>query len=390
MVSGDWLAQAMQVVERARRDVRLTLPPGQHELFWSRLLERAELIPHRLTFHALLPATPLAGREVTRALAALFELESGRHTVSLAAADAPFPWFLLISDRETALGAVGDAYDGDDAYFVQVIDESARVQDLAASFDRRFAAGIAEPDISAWRQWLGEFPRSKAARSAVSMLERGRKKLDRVARRTIRTLPKRGFWIVKPSPAAWGLSEHEGEPFARWLKRGTIHLGWPKLADLFHGEFRRLPLRAFRERALKHYPEIEDSVRVRAVARAFFDTLHERDRVIAMDGWTAKQEAPVLVHGWGGVQGPVELREDAPWPICRAVRWRTAGVELPIKLVREATGKLSATYPLHRLTPEAFRDLVDAVENRRRRGASPQLSLTLDLFANGEEENRLL
>ncbi len=385
-MNGDWLAQSMERVQASQREVRMTLPPGQHALFWNMLLERARLIQDRLTFHMLLPADPVENEGLSLALDALLELEQTRHVVSLSAG-RPFPFFLLLTDRDAALAVVGDAFNGDDAPIVQSTDDIKRVTDFADSFDRRFDEGIREPDLAAWRTWLNEFPRRKDARSALSMLQRGRAKLERATRRSLKSLPKRRFWLIKPSPAAWGMEERDGLAFEFWLQHMSLHLGWPKLAASF-SKSKTIDLATVKKALAKTYSGVEDAARVRATADQFLHVMHERDRIIAMDGWTPAQETPVHVYAWGKIAGEATQTE-AAWPIARPVQWRELDLKIPVRVVRECTRLRSATYPLHRLPADAYRDLVTAAESRASKVSAPQLSLTLDLFANLDDQPQL-
>jgi hypothetical protein len=378
-VTGDWLALSMDRMQAAQREVRLTLPPGQDVVFWTTLLERARLIPERLSFHVLLPASIGESEKIAVALDALIDLETTRHVVSISMGST-FPFFLLLTDRDGALTAVGDAFNGDDAYVVQTTDDAQYIASLADSFDRRFEEGLNEPDMFSVKNWLVEFPRLKDARSALSMLQRGRSKLDRAISRTLKAVPRRQFWIIKPNPAAWGMMDDDGQPFDYWLKYASMHLGWPHLATDFS---RKKPATVETiSRALKKsYPQVSDAIRVRATADSFIQSMHERDRVIAMDGWTSKQESPVHVYAWGKIAGPADQTK-AAWPIARPVQWRELNLKVPVRIVRDCCDLRSATHPLHKLPADSFRALVEATESRAAKVSAPQLSLTLDLFAN--------
>ncbi|GBE30701.1 MAG TPA: hypothetical protein ENH10_01225 [Bacteroidetes bacterium] len=382
-MTGDWLALAMERVQAAKREVRLTLPPGQHSVFWTTLLERARLIPNRLTFHILLPENPSDNDGLGPALDALPDLDLTRHVVSLSAGK-PFPFFVLLTDRDAAMVTVGDAYNGDDITIVQTTDDVQYVADFVDSFDRRFADGVSEPDLFAWRDWLQVFPKRKEARSALSMLERGRKKLERTTRKTLGTLPRRRFWIIKPGAAAWGMEEKDGLPFEFWLKHFSMHLGWPGMAEFFHNN-PNLPHGKLRAALKRGRINITDITRMRATAHSFLNTMHERDRVIAMDGWTSKQKMRVQIYAWGKVSGNADLVK-AQWPLARPMQWRELDLRIPVRIVRECTGLKSATFPIHQVQSDAFRALMAATESRAANASAPQLSLTLDLFANKDNQ----
>jgi len=386
-VTGDWLTLAMDRMQAAQREVRLTIPPGQHSVFWNTLLERARLIPDRLSFHVLLPATVEADEDLSTAINALIDLETTRHVVSVSVGRV-FPFFLLITDRDGVMTTVGDAFNGDDATIVQTTDDPQYVSELADSFDRRFADGTNEPDLFALNEWLRAFPHKKDARSALSMLHRGQAKLDRAIQRSLKTLPRRQFWLIKPGPGAWGMQDDDGLSFDFWLKFASMHLGWPLLTRTF---LKRSTLKLDDVKAAlkKAYSEVHDADRVRATAHGFLHSMHERDRVIAMDGWTSKQDSPVRVYAWGKIAGSADQTK-AAWPIARPVQWRELNLRIPVRIVRDCTGLQSATHPLHRLPADAFRTLVEATEARAAKVSAPQLSLTLDLFANLEEQQRLL
>lgn len=388
--NGDWMALALDVLENARREVRLSLPPGQAKVFWPRFLERVNLLPptNALTIHVLLPSDPLADPGLLLALDALAELNRGRHAVVTAATPTPFPWFVLIADSDRALAAVGDAYAGDDIFLVQPLHDSERIQDLRESFDRRFHGGERDPDFAAWADWVRHFPTRREARVATKQLARGQARVADLARRVLKHVPKRRYWLIKPSPGAWGMAEGDGLPFEEWLANTALHMGWPALADLFGPDTEPDPERLIRALA-EHYPDVEDVVRVRAIARHMQRTMEPTDGVIAIDGWTSSQTSPVHVHAWGKVAGRMQ-RTKARWPWARPVRWRPASVEVPVERVRECLGLRAATYPLHQVSPEAFLALVEAVEARRENAAAPQLSLTLDLFPPSQDQSLLL
>jgi hypothetical protein len=386
-VTGDWLTLAMDRMQAAQREVRLTLPPGQHCVFWNTLLERARLIPDRLSFHVLLPATVEADEDLSTALNALIELESTRHVVSVSVGRV-FPFFLLVTDRDGVMTTVGDAFNGDDATIVQTTDDSQYVAELVDSFDRRFADGINEPDLFALVEWLKSFPHKKDARSALSMMHRGQAKLDRSIQRSLKNLPRRQFWLIKPSPGAWGMEDDDGLSFDFWLKFASMHLGWPALASTFKKRG-TVKLEEVKSALQKAYSEVHDAERVRATAQSFLHSMRERDRIIAMDGWTSKQDSVVNVFAWGKIAGAAD-KTKAAWPIARPVQWRELNLKIPVRIVRDCTGLQSATHPIHRLPADAFRSLVEATEARASKVSAPQLSLTLDLFANLEDQQRLL
>ena len=198
-----------------------------------------------------------------------------------------------------------------------------------------------------------------------------------------------------PRPDRRGRQGHPGAPdalhFGDWVRERLVALGYPAIAG--HLAEKGLPKReVFRKWLADAYPTLRDLDRAYATSRAFVDRMHRGDRLVAIEGWTARQEQRVLFHGWARVEGSVELagRSGHSWPLIRPAFWVHLEVLLRVDAVREATGLDSSTYPIHRIDGMAFRRLVELAEETWRSEGRSQLALELKLPNNGFGQQEIL
>jgi len=385
------MALALERFQSASRTVRLTLPPGRHEKFWDRMVELAVQKQRGLAITVLLPSSPLNATPMFPALRALSELEKSGHEVGWSVNDG-LPYSLLVIDDLWALIVTGDPDNDDKSGYVRLTDDIDEVRPLRDAFDRRVARGVGGLDPLALSKWIEQAPYRKRTRTAIAAIHRGERKLSASIRSELKKIPRRGFWIVKPHDSAYGMSEPPGQMhWANWIRSESVAVGFPLVASLFsEGAFpqKNLFVRKLRE----YYPIYRDATRAYATFRHFIRDMRPGDRVASMDGWTSSQTQPVRFHGWGRVEGESELNDElkAGWPLSRKCDWQRYEVEIPIVAVREATGLISCTFPIHRLDGHAFRSLVDLAEEVLRSVGQNQLSLELALMERLNSQQELL
>ncbi len=374
----DWMALAFERFQSASRSLRLTLPPGRHEVFWPRFVDLLRMKNRGLTVTLLLDPDPSRPEALRAALEALPELEAGEHEVSWSAAKG-LPFFLAVVDDLWSLVVAGDPDSGEGVGYVRLTDDIEETAPLRFAFDRRAAEGIWGLDPSAWLEWLRHAPGRRRTGIPLAALHRGRERLERAVRRDLRRLPRRSCWLIKVRDSAYGLPEPPGgHHWLDWVREERMALGWPKLTGEVNPQ--RPPDRErFAKHFARHYPGLHDAERAYAALRHFIAGMLDGDRVAAMEGWTAKQTSPVRFHGWTRVAGPAAVTADAAWPLGRPARWHKYGLDLPVNAVRQATGLQSATHPLHRLHPAAYRGLVALAEEVRRAHGDTQLLLEIAL-----------
>ncbi|MCB2199633.1 hypothetical protein KQI63_09525 [bacterium] len=388
-MTGDWMALVFERLQSASRSVRLTLPPTHHERFWARFLELAQVKQSGLAITLLLPQWPEPIEPITALLKILPDLELTSHELSWSAAK-PLPYSLCVVDDLSALFVAGnpDAQDGTGYWrFTEDTDETRGLRD---AFDRRAASGTWGLDPTSWMEWLEQVAHRKVTRTALGSLHRGERKLAGATARALKTLPKRGFWLIKPRDSAYGLAEPPGIlHWGQWVHHSHLAIGWPELADAFYRRG-KLPKRAdFVKWMIEHYPGFRDRDRAYATARAFIEQMRTGDRIAAVDGWTAKQASPVRFHGWGRIHGEPELEQDgARWPLTRPAHWQRFEVELPVEAVRAVTQLDSCTYPIHRIDGPQFSRLTELADDVRRTTADSQITLDLSFMGriNGQQD----
>jgi len=385
------MSLALERFQSATRTVRLTLPPARHDRFWERLVELAVMKRRGLTITLLLPIRPADPESLRPALKALKEIERSGHEVGWAAND-PLPFSLLVVDDLWALIVAGDPDAEDGSGYLRLTEAAEEVRPVRDAFDRRVARGIGGLDPAAWLEWLEQSPYRKQTRVALAALHRGDRRLGVVARRLLKKLPRRGFWLVKPHDSAYGMSEPPGTMhWGEWIRQERVSMGLPALADLLAGA--NFPTRsAFQKRLHAEYPGYRDASRAFATARHFVVDMLPGDRVAAVDGWTSAQALPVRFHGWGRIEGGVEIRDGNKkvWRVGRKTDWQRYEVDIPIVAVREATGLQSCTFPIHRLGGHAFRSLADLAEEVLRSVGQSQLNLELTLMDRLSRQQELL
>ena len=388
-MAGDWMALALERLQSATRSVRLTLPPHSHERFWQRFLELAQLKQSGLAITLLLPQSPEDAAAIAEVLKILPLLEQTQHEIRWSATQ-PLPYALFVVDDLSALLIAGNPDSTDGSGYWRFTEETEETRRLRDAFDRRAAQGTWGIDPVAWREWLEQVPHKKATRTALGALHRGERKLNGATARALRTLPKRGFWLIKPRDSAYGLAEPPGIlHWGQWVHNSHLAIGWPELAEEFYGQG-KLPKRAeFLKWMKQEHPGFRDRARAYATARAFLEDMRIGDRAAAVDGWTVKQASPVRFHGWGRILGkPVLERNGARWPLIRSARWQRFEVELPVEAVRVVTGLESCTYPIHHIDSLAFSRLLDLAVDVRRATADSQITLDLSFMGriNGQQD----
>ncbi len=380
MQATDWMALAFERFQSAVRTVRLTLPPGRHAEFWSRLLELAQLKRRGLVITVLIDDDLINEDAIRIALQTIPELDQCGHEISWVIAET-LPYRLFIVDDAWALVVCGDPDDPNDGAFARLTDNADEATRLREAFDRRAGSGQWDVAPGSWLEWLDKAPHRPPTKSALAALHRHSYRLHRAVVRSLKQMPKRSCWLLKPRDSAYGIPEPPGgHQWLEWREHNLMALGWPLLVEPL-GLPKMPSRRAFVSKFSSIYHHQQNTIRAYATIRHFVEDMRVGDRAVAVEGWTAHQNTPVRFHGWTHIEGAPEInRQASEWPLVRRADWRRYELDLPIEAVRAATGLESATYPLHKLETGAFRRLVALAEEVRRNKGDSQLLLDLALM----------
>ncbi len=371
------MALAFARFQSASRSLRITLPPGQDDLFWSRLVELTEIRQRGLTIILLLDTDLTNPGRLLRALEALPELETNGHEVSWSAAPG-LPYSLFVIDDLSALLVAGNPEEEEGSAYVRFTEETEEARALCEAFDRRAAEGFWGVDPAAWSLYIRQAAHKTTTRRAIAALKRNRVRLGKTVRRELKRLPRRSCWLIKSRDSAYGLPEPPGgNHWLEWVQRQRLAVGWPNLAESLN--LQKLPSRkSFTRLFRKEYPGISDADRAHATLRHFITEMLPGDRVAAVEGWTSTQVVPVRFHGWTRITGHAKMDEfTGTWKLVREAAWYRYELDLPVTAVRDATGLISATHPIHRLNIESFRRLLALAEEARRSLGDSQMLLDL-------------
>jgi hypothetical protein len=390
-LSGDWMALAFERFQNATRSVRLTLPPGRDEQFWNRLVELAKLKDRRLSFSILLPSNPLESEKLAPALNSINELDKMGHEL-VWSANGSLPFSLFIVDDAWALVVVGDPDSKDESFYSRLTDDSEETRQLRKTFDNRFNKGSWGVNPESWMDWLENLNRNKATRNAISAFSRGDKNLNKISKKVFKQFPKRNYWIIKPHDSAYGIEEPPGiSHWAEWLKNRTVSMGWGELTRSFHQDNTLPEKEEFKQLVRKHYPWLRQFDRAYSTARHFVESFDPGDRIISMDGWTSRQDSPVRFHGWGRVDGSIEQdRSIKGWTLARDASWYRYEIELPISVVKEVSGLNSCTYPIHSISGQKFKDMIEIAGEFLLADGQSQMSLELNSLDRLSGQHTLL
>ncbi len=391
MHPSDWMSQAFERFQSATRNVRLTLPPCRDSEFWIRMVELARIKQRGLTITVLIDSNPQKKNNVLQAVQSLNNLELNGHEVSWVAADT-LPFSLFIVDDTWALLTVANPRNLDEVVYARLTEDLEETSNLRRLFDSQTSGGIWGIDPESWLDWLEHVPHKKVTRTALAAINRGQDKLAKAVKKSLKSLPKRSCWLVKPNESAYGISESEsgkyggsskGNHWFSWVEQEVLSLGWPLICDSLN--LPNMPSKtAFKREFKRHYPDQKSLDRAFATIRHFLKDVIKGDRVAAMEGWTSTQSIPVKFFGWARIEGDA-VRNDfsGDWPVGRKSKWYRFEVDLPVQAVRAATKLKSATYPIHSLDTFAFRRLVALAEEIRHNQYDSQLLLDLALLNGG-------
>ncbi len=377
MKPGDWLSLAYERFQSATRSIRLTLPPGQDREFWDRILELSRIKQKKPAITLLLDPDLKHADALQIALSALPFLEQDGYEISWSAIGG-FPFHLMIVDDFWAAVMVKDPDDPTRRNFLVFVAEGNQAVSLREKYDRFVSAGHWDIDPQTWLEWLDNLHGRSPARRTLGTMRRSEERLSRIVRKALHKMPSRSCWLVKPRDSAYGLPEPPGRHhWNEWKEENYFDLGWTALTLLLPTQ--GMPSRGeFKKWIQETYSKVQDFDRTYAVCRHFISDMIRGDRVAAVDGWTSRQTATVRFHGWTQVELPVQKkRKGNRWLLIRPAQWHCYEIDLPVALLREATGLQSATHPIHQIDKGAFRNLLALAEEIKRNWGEKQLLMEL-------------